>query len=109
MAAATGRPPQRDGPRVRPDHHGQPDRTTSPERGLAVSRVSHILFLAGGPGRNAISGAEHHVITLVQALAARGVDTELIVLLWQNDAIIEETLQRLQASGVNIVRIERRA
>lgn len=74
-----------------------------------MSRVSHILFLAGGAGRNAISGAEHHVITLVQALAARGIDTELIVLLWQTDATIEETLNRLQAAGVKVVRIERRA
>jgi glycosyltransferase involved in cell wall biosynthesis len=70
--------------------------------------VTHILFLAGGDGRNPISGAEHHVITLVQALAARGVDTELIVLLWKTDALIEETLQNLQGLGVKVVRIERR-
>src|SRR6267143_2685451 len=74
-----------------------------------VTGVTHILFLAGGNGRNAVSGAEHHVITLVQALAARGVDTELIVLLWQTDPLIEETLQHLQAQGVRVVRIERRA
>jgi glycosyltransferase involved in cell wall biosynthesis len=73
-----------------------------------VTGVTHILFLAGGNGRNPISGAEHHVITLVQALAARGIDTELIVLLWQSDALIEETLQNLQAGGVRVVRIERR-
>ena len=73
-----------------------------------VTGVTHILFLAGGDGRNPISGAEHHVITLVQALAARGVDTELIVLLWKTDALIEETLHHLQASGVRVVRIERR-
>ena len=71
--------------------------------------VSHVLFLAGGNGRNAISGAEHHVLTLVQALAARGVDTELIVLLWQSDDNIEDTLQRVQASGVRVCRIERRS
>jgi glycosyltransferase involved in cell wall biosynthesis len=70
--------------------------------------VTHVLFLAGGDGRNAISGAEHHVLTLVQALAARGADTELIVLLWQTDDNIEDTLQRVQASGVRVCRIERR-
>ncbi|HEY3092237.1 MAG TPA: glycosyltransferase family 4 protein [Vicinamibacterales bacterium] len=70
--------------------------------------VTHVLFLAGGNGRNAISGAEHHVLTLVQALAARGVDTELIVLLWQTDDNIEDTLQRVQASGVRVCRVERR-
>ena len=48
--------------------------------------VSHILFLAGGHGRNPISGAEHHVLTLVRELAGAGVDTELIVLLWTPDA-----------------------
>jgi len=70
--------------------------------------VTHILFLAGGNGRNPISGAEHHVITLVQALATRGVDTELIVLLWQTDDLIEATLTHLQAVGVKVVRIKRR-
>src|SRR4051794_5620013 len=73
-----------------------------------VTGVTHILFLAGGDGRNPISGAEHHVITLVQALAARGIDTELIVLLWKTDDLIEETLAHLQAVGVRVVRIERR-
>jgi glycosyltransferase involved in cell wall biosynthesis len=73
-----------------------------------VNPVTHILGLAGGNGRNPVSGAEHHVITLVQALAARGIDTELIVLLWQTDSLIEETLHHLQASGVKVVRIERR-
>jgi glycosyltransferase involved in cell wall biosynthesis len=73
-----------------------------------VKGVTHILFLAGGDGRNPISGAEHHVITLVQALAARGIDTELIVLLWKTDDLIEETLAHLQAVGVKVVRIERR-
>ena len=32
--------------------------------------VTHILFLSGGNGRNAISGAERHVLTLVQELAS---------------------------------------
>jgi glycosyltransferase involved in cell wall biosynthesis len=73
-----------------------------------VTGVTHILFLAGGNGRNPISGAEHHVITVVQALAARGIDTELIVLLWQTDPLIEDTLHHLQTQGVRVVRIERR-
>jgi glycosyltransferase involved in cell wall biosynthesis len=71
--------------------------------------VSHILFLAGGRGRNAISGAEHHVLTLVQELGSRGVDTELIVLLWATDARIEAALEQTRATGVRVVRIERRA
>jgi len=70
--------------------------------------VSHVLFLAGGDGRNAISGAEHHVLTLVESLAARGVDTELVVLLWKTDDVIEQVLRRLQAAGVRVLRIERR-
>jgi glycosyltransferase involved in cell wall biosynthesis len=70
--------------------------------------VSHILFLAGGPGRNAISGAEHHVLTVVQELASRGVDTELIVLLWAADANIEAALARVRAAGVRVVLVERR-
>ena len=63
-----------------------PDDTAQPARGRAKSAlkealiaVTHILFLSGGNGRNAISGAERHVITLVQELASRGVDTELVV------------------------------
>jgi glycosyltransferase involved in cell wall biosynthesis len=73
-----------------------------------VIGVTHILFLAGGDGRNAISGAEHHVLTLLPALAARGVDTELIVLLWKSDRQIEHALAALQSSGVRVARIERR-
>ena len=59
--------------------------------------VTHILFLSGGNGKNAISGAERHVMTLVQELASRGVDTELVVLLWNNDAWIEMALAKLRA------------
>ena len=70
--------------------------------------VTHVLFLCGGQGRNAISGAEHHVVTLVQELAARGVDTELVVLLWTSDAQIEATLDTLRAGGVRVTVIERR-
>jgi glycosyltransferase involved in cell wall biosynthesis len=70
--------------------------------------VSHILFLAGGGGRNAISGAEHHVLTLVEELGSRGVDTELIVLLWATDEHIEAALARVQSAGVRVFRIERR-
>jgi glycosyltransferase involved in cell wall biosynthesis len=70
--------------------------------------VTHVLFLCGGEGRNAISGAEHHVITLVQELAARGVDTELVVLLWTSDAQIEATLDTLRVGGVRVTVIERR-
>ena len=70
--------------------------------------VTHVLFLAGGTGRNAIGGAEHHVITLVKELAARGIDTELIVLLWATDPHIEATFATLRASGVRVFPIERR-
>ena len=70
--------------------------------------VTHILFLAGGNGRNAISGAERHVITLVQELAARGVDTELVVLLWSNDPQIEMALAKVRAHGARVCVIERR-
>jgi glycosyltransferase involved in cell wall biosynthesis len=70
--------------------------------------VTHVLFLCGGQGRNAISGAEHHVVTLVRELAARGVDTELVVLLWTRDAQIEATLDTLRACGVRVTLIERR-
>jgi glycosyltransferase involved in cell wall biosynthesis len=70
--------------------------------------VTHVLFLCGGQGRNAISGAEHHVITLVQELARRGVDTELVVLLWTSDAQIEAALDTVRACGARVTVIERR-
>jgi glycosyltransferase involved in cell wall biosynthesis len=70
--------------------------------------VSHIVFLCGGNGRNAIGGAEHHVMTLVRHLASRGVDTELIVLLWQRDDHINATLSSLAKAGVRIEIVERR-
>lgn len=70
--------------------------------------VSHILFLAGGQGRNPISGAEHHVLTLVRELAGAGVDTELIVLLWTPDAAIDAALARARAAGVQVHVIARR-
>jgi glycosyltransferase involved in cell wall biosynthesis len=70
--------------------------------------VTHILFLSGGNGRNAISGAERHVLTLVQDLASRGVDTELVVLLWNTDPQIEMALAKVRACGVKVFLIERR-
>ena len=70
--------------------------------------VTHILFLSGGNGRNAISGAERHILTLVQELASRGVDTELVVLLWNNDSQIEMALAKVRACGVRVWVIERR-
>jgi glycosyltransferase involved in cell wall biosynthesis len=70
--------------------------------------VTHVLFLSGGKGRNAIGGAERHVITLVQELASRGVDTELVVLLWNNDPQIEMTLAKVRARGTRVFVIERR-
>jgi len=70
--------------------------------------VTHILFLSGGNGRNAISGAERHILTLVQELASRGVDTELVVLLWNNDSQIEMALAKARASGVRVWVLERR-
>ena len=70
--------------------------------------VSHVLFLSGGSRRNAIGGAEHHVVALVHELATRGVDTELIVLLWASDPHIEATLNRLRAAGARITIVARR-
>jgi glycosyltransferase involved in cell wall biosynthesis len=70
--------------------------------------VTHILFMSGGKGRNAIGGAERQVITLVQELASRGVDTELVVLLWNNDPQIEMTLAKVRACGTRVFVIERR-
>jgi glycosyltransferase involved in cell wall biosynthesis len=70
--------------------------------------VTHILFLSGGNGRNAISGAERHVLTLVQELACRGVDTELVVLLFNNDPQIEMALAKVRAGGTRVRVIERR-
>src|SRR6185295_6971700 len=58
--------------------------------------------------RNPIGGAERHVITLVQELASRGVDTELVVLLWNNDQQIEMTLAKVRAGGTRVFVIERR-
>ena len=70
--------------------------------------VTHVLFLAGGQDRNPISGAEHHVITLVRELASRGVDTRLVVLLWGPDPRIDAVLESLRASGVAVIVIQRR-
>ena len=69
--------------------------------------VTHVLFLSGGKDRNPIGGAERHVITLVQELAARGVDTELVVLLWNNDPQIEMTLAKVRVGGTRVFVIER--
>src|SRR4029079_9452893 len=74
--------------------------------GESMIAVTHILFLSGGNGRNAISGAERHILTLVQELASRGVDTELVVLLWNNDSQIEMALAKVRACGVRVWLIE---
>ena len=70
--------------------------------------VTHVLFLSGGQHHNPVSGAEHHVITLLRELASRGVDTELIVLLWNPDPRIDAVLESLRAAGVRVCVIQRR-
>lgn len=73
-----------------------------------MTAVTHVLFLSGGERRNAIGGAEHHVLTLVKELAARGVDTELVVLLWNRDRRVQQELDAAAAAGVRVHVIERR-
>lgn len=70
-------------------------------------KVSHILYLSEKNGQNPFSGAENHVMTLVRALAGRGVDTELIVLLWHPGPTIAARLAELAAAGVKVCVVER--
>lgn len=70
-------------------------------------KVSHILYLSEKNGQNPFSGAENHVLTLLRTLAERGVDTELIVLLWNPGPTIARRLAELREAGIKVHTIER--
>lgn len=65
-------------------------------------RVTHILYLAEWPGRNAFSGAEEHVFTLLAGLAVAGVDVELVVMRWggRRLGVVDRRLEELANVGV---------
>lgn len=69
--------------------------------------VTHILYLSEKGGQNPFSGAENHVITLVRSLHQRGVDVELVVLLWHPGETIAKRLGGLEKEGVRLHVIER--
>ncbi|MEK6210329.1 MAG: glycosyltransferase family 4 protein [Pseudomonadota bacterium] len=69
--------------------------------------VTHVLYLSEKPGRNPISGAESHVLTLVEELARAGADTELLVMLWNDGPLIRSRLAEAASSGVRIALVPR--
>jgi glycosyltransferase involved in cell wall biosynthesis len=76
---------------------------------LSTPAITHVLYLSEKPGQNPFSGAENHVMTLLDGLAARGVDVELVVLLWHPGPRIDARLAALRAAGVRIVFVPRPA
>jgi glycosyltransferase involved in cell wall biosynthesis len=64
--------------------------------------VTHILWLNEWPGRRPFSGAENHLFILLPALAARGVDTELLVLTLAYGDEVTQKLRDLERSGVRV-------
>lgn len=77
--------------------------TRSPSRARAELAVTHTLPLAARLGNGAFGGMERHVLDLVESLAQRGVDVELLVLTAEhNDEVFArlETLRRLARVSV---------
>ena len=70
--------------------------------------VSHVLHLSENGRNNPISGAERHVITLLEGLAARGTRAELTALIWNDGPIVRRELGALEAAGVRVTRIHKR-
>ena len=64
--------------------------------------MSHFLWLDEGPGRQPFSGVENHLDVLLPALAARGIDVELLVFAPRRGPAIDERLARLRARGVRV-------
>lgn len=65
-------------------------------------RVSHIFPLSERPGRVVLAGAENHLLSLLPALQRRGVEVELIVLLFDSGPLITTTLENLAREGIKI-------
>ncbi len=64
--------------------------------------VTHVLWLGGHGNLPAFSGAENHLWMLLPALKERGVDVELLVLLWKSNLEIEARLRQLRDVGVSV-------
>lgn len=65
-------------------------------------RVSHIFPLSERPGHVILAGAENHLLSLLPALQGRGVEVELIVLLFDAGPMITNTLEKLARAGIKI-------
>ena len=72
-----------------------------------MTQVTHILYLSEKPGQNPFSGAENHIVALVCGLAAKGVDVELVVLVWNDGRIIQDRLAAIRKAGVTVTEIFR--
>lgn len=70
-------------------------------------KVSHIIYLSEKHRGSPFGGAESHVLALVEELARRRVDVELLVLVWNPGPQISARLLALQQAGVKIRTIER--
>jgi glycosyltransferase involved in cell wall biosynthesis len=69
--------------------------------------VTHIMYLSEKLGQNPISGAENHIIMLVKGLKEKGIDVELIVLLWNNGPLVSSVLNDLKNKGICVEVIAR--
>jgi len=68
-----------------------------------------VLYLCEVQGRSPLSGAENHLWVLLPALISKGIDVELVALLWLGDDFAEtkRKLGELRAQGVKITVIKR--
>jgi glycosyltransferase involved in cell wall biosynthesis len=67
------------------------------------------MYLSEVAGRSVCSGAENHILTLLEGLATQGVDAELIAMLWDGSdyAAVSARLQQIARAGVRVVAIRR--
>lgn len=70
-------------------------------------KVTHIMYLSEKSDQNPFSGAENHIVTLVCGLAKKGVDIELVVLLWNDGKVIQARLDEIRNAGVRVTTIDR--
>lgn len=73
------------------------------------STIRHILFLQDRLGRHVLGGAEAHVVEMLPQLPAKGCPVELLIVAWSPGKRIDELAANLQAKGLSVSVITRKA
>jgi glycosyltransferase involved in cell wall biosynthesis len=71
-----------------------------------MNAVTHLMAFADEPERGLLSGAENHLLTLMQAQRRAGWDVELLPLVYRPGPRLSALAQQLRENGIGVVPVE---